>query len=158
VPVTLEGVASACFNEKGEVLFISGGEDSFSLPRGEVKEGENALQAAIRCLEETTGILGDPDLSFAVPRIFLSQGSEGLVSYQVFVCFRWDGELKDGKEFQPAFVPLGLFQELPLEDGFRVMIISAFDLYSYCWALAAKEAGVPMPEGSEILLGFEENE
>lgn len=164
-PLTETGVLAACFNDHGEILLVRhrGSEriadGLFGLPGGQVEEGESAGAAALRELEEETGIVGNPNLTFTLPRIWVSNferpnGTKAAVSLQVWLVFSWEGQLRETKTGQPAFVPLRHVGALPLLPNVLSMTLAAFELYSYCWALAAEQAGVALPPGAETLLNL----
>ena len=55
-PVKTESAGGLVINKKGRVLVVNQRGTSWSLPKGHMEEGESKLQAAIREIEEESGI------------------------------------------------------------------------------------------------------
>lgn len=57
----VESAGGVVLNPKGEVLLVNQNNDSWSLPKGHVDEGESPMQAAVREIYEESGV---KDLQF----------------------------------------------------------------------------------------------
>ncbi len=157
--VTTPAVAIAIFNDKNEVLLQRSPAEAkiasaYHLPSVVLADGEEPVVAAIRALREASGIEGLEEFSFPLPRLWVVDddisGEITTTSYQVFVCFSYLGEAKP--ELAGEWLSLEGIDQLAILPDMLAMIISAFDLFCYCWTLAAEEAGLSVPPGGSELL------
>lgn len=164
IPVTETGVVVACFDGQGNVLVVKSKSERFpeglyGLPAGRMEEGEgNAFDAVVRSLQETTGLLADPETCMPLPRLWVSvlDGENGPrhVSLQVFVCFHFDGVVQPSDTREAIWLPLDQLASLPLLPNTLSIAIASCETYCYCWALAMKEAGHEIPDGAAAMLGY----
>lgn len=82
-------------------------------PGGKVEPGETPLEAAVRELEEETGLVVEPDDLTAAGRVVFRFGADGgLMEVALFRGTRWRGEPTASDELDaPAFYPV---DHLPL--------------------------------------------
>lgn len=108
-----------------KVLLVKHGEvsghinDRYGLPAGHIDPGETAIQAAIRELEEETGIRAITATVKELPQKYYAEierkdGSMIGYNWNVFVCMKWTGELKSSDETVPEWHRIEDFSELEL--------------------------------------------
>jgi 8-oxo-dGTP diphosphatase len=82
----------------------------YGLPSGSLKEGETELEAAVRELEEETGLTTSQKDLVELPETYTAeiQRKDGVkkFSFKVFLCKRFSGELKETEETTPEWVKI----------------------------------------------------
>jgi diadenosine hexaphosphate hydrolase (ATP-forming) len=82
----VKGAGGLVFNREGHVLVIRHRDGSWVFPKGHIDEGENALQAAIREVEEEAGITAtcaEPETSFTTSYVNPA-GEQRSISWFIF--------------------------------------------------------------------------
>ena len=82
----------------------------YGLPSGSLEEGETELEAAVRELEEETGLTTSQKDLVELPETYTAeiQRKDGVkkFSLKVFLCKRFSGELKETEETTPEWVKI----------------------------------------------------
>ena len=112
------------FNEQGEVVLVEHGtgaghlDGRFGLPAGMIEDAETALDAAVREVQEETGLVIPKDKFQKLPTIYSARidVKSGIkdFSLEVFTTQIAGGGLKDSKEGKPKWVKLDALPQLTL--------------------------------------------
>ncbi len=112
--------------EHGKILLVKHGpgarhvENVYGLPSGRIDEGETETQAAVRELQEETGLFADESNLEEFPGNYyettlqLKKGPEDF-SWRVFLCRKYSGLIRgENEETTPEWVPLDQLDSLQL--------------------------------------------
>lgn len=101
--------------------------DSYCLPSGHLKPGEKEIDAAVRKLENETGLLTKPNELFKIPEYYQAtfQRKDGLKTFscQVFLCRHYQGELKRGDHEIPEWIKISELKKLTLLPNIEKAVI-----------------------------------
>lgn len=119
-----------------EVLLVKHGEaaghltGSMATPGGRIDEGETAVQAAVRELQEETGLVAAEEDLRRLPKIYegdlpRKDGSTFYSSHTVFVCTKFSGDLRNTDETEPEWVPIEKLKDMELLINTEDMVLQA---------------------------------
>lgn len=122
--------------QSNKVLLVREGEKSahltgvYNTPAGRIEEGETPVQAAIRELKEETGLETSEENLIELPRKYtadIKRKSGETVSFYhtVFVCIRFNGQLKSAEDVEPVWVEIEKVSSLKLLPNISDMISQA---------------------------------
>lgn len=90
----------------------------YGLPAGRIEQGETEKQAAARELKEETGLETNKESLIELPTVYKAvikrTDGEVLMTYKVFKCNLFDGEVVNSLETSPEWVELSRIKELNL--------------------------------------------
>jgi len=100
--------------------------DTFGIPAGRLEGNEIEIEGAIRELKEETGLVTNKKSLVPLPAIYQAaikrkNGTKNF-SLKVFVCNKYDGEIKKSKESVPEWVLLTEVRKLNLLPSVRKII------------------------------------
>lgn len=128
------GASAAIFRE-GEVLLIERGKGPlrglWSLPGGHIEAGERARAAALREIQEETGIVAELGGLLDIHEVLRHSDTGELTAHYLLIVFfgRWiSGEpVAAGDAAAARFVPTGALASIPLTDGAASFIHRAYE-------------------------------
>lgn len=113
---------------------------TYGLPAGKLEEGESETQAAVRELEEETGLKTRESYLIPLPTLYGAtialKDSTETFTFRVFLCQRYDGEIRgpqgDGvtAETQPEWVCFDALEKLNLLPDIPKMIGEGLNIQS----------------------------
>ncbi len=94
-------------------------EGSYGLPAGRLNDGEDFVTAALRELNEETGLIAVPENLEKLDKMYYaalprSDGTTKNYSWTVYICHQWQGELKDDHETIPEWISISQIENYPL--------------------------------------------
>lgn len=125
-----------------KVLLVKHGEaashitGSYGLPAGRIEKGETAKQAAIRELQEETGLIAREneleELPIELPPVDIkrSDGTTKRFSITIFLCRKFHGKLIQTEETIPEWIDRNTINTLPLIVNVKVIIEKGMKLYN----------------------------
>ncbi len=119
-----------------KVLLVEHGEEaghltgSFGTPGGRIDEGETVRQAAIREVEEETGLVVDENDLMELPHKYdadlrRKNGETLYVSHTVFATDKFHGELRGTDETVPIWLPIETLKDKELLPNIEDMVEKA---------------------------------
>ncbi len=124
-------------NNNQEVLLVEEGEKTahvtgtYGIPSGRLDEGETEKEAAVRELEEESGLKTTQENLKEYPGNFyvadFERKGEGVkrISIRVFLCDKYEGEIKSAEDTTPKWIPVKEVDNYNLLANVKKMIRDA---------------------------------
>lgn len=119
-----------------QVLLVQEGEKSshltgvYNTPAGRIEEDETPIQAAVRELQEESGLIATEADLVELPKKYTADikrksGETVRFYHTVFYCKKFDGSLKTGEDVTPMWVEIDKVANLKLLPNIEDMILQA---------------------------------
>ena len=129
----IESVGVLIYKGREEVLLVKHGDSAshltgaYGLPAGRVEEGETHIDAAIRELEEETGLQTKRNDLEQLPRVYQAtierkEGSKTF-NFRVYICHSHSGELRETDETIPSWVSIQDLENYSLLPNISQIVI-----------------------------------
>ena len=129
------GGACVLYVEEGKVLLVrqyryAYGESLYEIPAGKLEKGENPKQAALRELEEETGIKAE-----GAELLFVMYPSPGYTDEKIYIYRAYEGakvatHLDEGEFLDVEYIPLEKAKEMlktgEIKDGKTIIALQAY--------------------------------
>ena len=98
----------------------------YGIPAGRINDNESDIDAAIRELEEETGLIADKEKLRAIPKTYTADIKRKdrikQFSLKVFVCADYSGEIRGSEETAPEWIEIKDLNKLDLLPNVEMII------------------------------------
>ena len=125
------------YRNNEEVLLVRHGEsashltDTYGLPAGRLRENESEIEAAIRELEEESGLITTQKHLWKLPKFYSAkiERKDGTKTFSltVFLCDSYSGELRKTDETEPLWIKISDMDNYNLISNTKQIVLHGLE-------------------------------